>query len=88
MAGELDPSSLARAYQQAASYLGLGVEFVVSLLVGLFAGRWLDGKLGTHPWLMLVGILLGTVAGFVNFFQRVMQLQKKQTPGPDDGKRK
>jgi len=41
----------------------VGIEFSISTLVGLLGGRWLDGKLDTAPWLMLVGLLLGVVAG-------------------------
>jgi F0F1-type ATP synthase assembly protein I len=42
----------------------VGIEFAVSTVIGLLGGRWLDGKLGTEPWLMIVGLLLGVVAGF------------------------
>ena len=43
--------------------LSLGSELVVSVLGGFFVGQWLDKKLGTSPWLMLVGSLFGiTVA--------------------------
>jgi ATP synthase protein I len=42
----------------------VGIEFSVSTVIGLLGGRWLDGKLGTDPWLMIVGLLLGVVAGF------------------------
>jgi F0F1-type ATP synthase assembly protein I len=32
-------------------------------LIGYFGGRWLDGKLDTGPWLSMVLLLLGLVAG-------------------------
>ena len=32
-------------------------------LIGYFGGRWLDGKLGTEPWLSMVLLLVGLVAG-------------------------
>ena len=32
-------------------------------LIGYFGGRWLDGKLGTGPWLSMMLLLLGLVAG-------------------------
>ena len=35
---------------------------IVAPLVGFFAGRWLDGKLHTLPWLSLIGVVLGFVA--------------------------
>ena len=44
--------------------VGLGVQFVVTILVCLFAGQWLDSKLGTTPWLLLVGVLFGAALGF------------------------
>jgi ATP synthase protein I len=42
----------------------VGIELSVSTVIGLLGGRWLDGKLGTDPWLMILGLLLGVVAGF------------------------
>lgn len=44
--------------------VGLGVQFVVTILVCLFIGQWLDRKLGTTPWLLLAGVLLGAALGF------------------------
>ena len=44
--------------------MGLGLQFVVLVLVALFAGQWLDRKLGTGPWLMLAGMMLGGGLGF------------------------
>ena len=35
-----------------------------SVLLGLFGGRWLDGKLGTDPWLTWIGLGLGIVTGY------------------------
>lgn len=43
--------------------LGAGSELAVSSLAGFFLGRWLDGKFGTSPWLLLAGILLGISVG-------------------------
>ena len=52
--------------------VGLGIELVAPLLAGLFGGRWLDGRLGTRPWLVLVGAVTGAVAGMWNFYRRVV----------------
>ncbi len=43
----------------------IGLTMVVSVVIGWFVGSWLDGKLGTSPWLMLVGTVLGVAAGFI-----------------------
>jgi formate hydrogenlyase subunit 3/multisubunit Na+/H+ antiporter MnhD subunit len=53
-------------------FAGLGFEIVMPVIVGVFGGRWLDGKLGTGPWLLLTGTVLGIAAGFLNFFAAVL----------------
>ncbi|MEO8182656.1 MAG: AtpZ/AtpI family protein [Deltaproteobacteria bacterium] len=45
-------------------YATVGLEFGLSLLVGLFAGRWLQEKLGTGNWLTFVGFGFGIAAGY------------------------
>ncbi len=60
---------------------GIGPLLVASVLVGAFLGSWLDGKLGTTPWLLVAGTLLGTAAGFVQLvklLQRIGELGKKK----------
>lgn len=54
----------------------VGLTFVVSILLGLGLGWWLDKKLGTAPWLLLIGILLGIVAGFHNLFRFSARLDR------------
>jgi ATP synthase protein I len=48
---------------------GVGLTLVISTVLGLWGGYALDGWLGTKPWLMLVGLLLGIASGFVNLFR-------------------
>jgi ATP synthase protein I len=50
-------------------YGSLGIEMLVAILVGTLAGYWLDGKLNTRPWLMLLGFILGAAAGFRGIFR-------------------
>jgi ATP synthase protein I len=53
-------------------FVGVGFELVVPLLVGVYGGYKLDGWLGTEPWLLIVGSVLGMAAGFLNFFRAVL----------------
>jgi F0F1-type ATP synthase assembly protein I len=46
-----------------ATYSTIGLELAGCVLLGLFAGRWLDGKLGTD-WISFVGLLFGVAAGY------------------------
>jgi ATP synthase protein I len=56
----------------------LGIELALSTVIGLLGGRWLDGKLGTAPWLTLVGLILGVIAGFRSLYTTA----RKQTQSP------
>lgn len=47
----------------------IGLVLVVSVMLGFFLGRWLDGWLHTDPWLTLAGLMLGAAAGFVEIFR-------------------
>ncbi|HEY5594757.1 MAG TPA: AtpZ/AtpI family protein [Nitrospiria bacterium] len=47
----------------------IGVELVVTTVVGAFLGYLVDGWLGTRPWIMVVGVLLGAVAGFRSIYR-------------------
>ena len=42
------------------------------LVFFLFAGRWLDERLGTEPWLLLVGVLVGATAGFYSMYRQLV----------------
>ena len=35
---------------------GGGLEFAVAILLGVFAGQWLDRRWGTSPWLVVLGL--------------------------------
>ena len=51
----------------------IGMSFVFALVIGFGVGFWLDGVLGTKPWLAFVGFFFGLAAGVLNVY-RVMQL--------------
>jgi len=57
--------------REAAPLLGLGLTLAVTVLAGLGAGYWLDGRLGTRPWFLLLGACLGFGAAMVYFFRSV-----------------
>ena len=42
----------------------IGLELGLSVAIGLLVGWWLDQHLGTQPWLMLLWLVFGLVAGF------------------------
>jgi ATP synthase protein I len=62
----------------------VGIEFSISVVIGLLGGRWLDGKLGSEPWLMIVGLLLGVAAGFRGLIRAAKQANRAAQQTPSD----
>lgn len=58
-----------------ASTLGLQVAFAI--FIGLGIGVWLDSKFGTFPWLALVFMIFGIVAGFLNYYRFIRKQQRE-----------
>ncbi len=50
----------ARAWSK---YMGLGAQLIGTIGVCVFIGIWLDGQLGTNPWLTIAMSLLGVIGG-------------------------
>jgi len=38
-------------------------QLVGSILIGIFAGKWIDSYLETEPLFLIIGLLLGLAAG-------------------------
>ena len=55
----------------------IGMSFVFALVIGFAAGYWLDGVLGTRPWLTFIGFFVGFAAGVLNVY-RVLQLANRK----------
>ncbi len=54
---------LQRRLKDLGVYGTVGLEFGLSVIVGLIFGQWLDRKLHTAPWGTLIGMGFGTAAG-------------------------
>ena len=63
-------------YKALGSFGTLGLEIALSVLFGLFGGRWLDGKLGTEPYLAGLGFCFG-VAAAVKAVMRSMAAMRR-----------
>ena len=49
----------------------LGFTMVSAILVPLFIGVWFDGRFGTTPWGILLGMAVGVGAGTVGVWKLV-----------------
>jgi F0F1-type ATP synthase assembly protein I len=62
---------------EGATYLTMGMQLALSVVVFFFLGRWLDGLLETTPWLMIAGLVVGIVGGFIKFLTTAVSLGRK-----------
>ncbi len=77
----------ASAYRSLGAYGTLGLEFVLSVVLGLYGGRWLDQKYGTNGALTAAGLLLGVVTGFRAIWRVAKRAEREAAadePGPPD----
>lgn len=65
-----------RDYYRSLSASSVGIELAVSVLIGLFFGRWLDGRIGTAPWMMILFLCLGFAAGLRSVYRFVRQADR------------
>lgn len=62
--------------KQLGSLSTIGLELGLSIVLGYVGGRWLDGKLGTEPWLTWIGLGLGLAAGARSLYRVVRRAQR------------
>jgi F0F1-type ATP synthase assembly protein I len=69
--GEIAPWALA----------GLGLQFGLGLVAGVYLGQWVDQRFGSAPWGMLAGAILLGGGVFVASYRRLMAQSRKADAG-------
>jgi hypothetical protein len=67
----------------ASDFAGVGLQFAFAIVIFLFAGQWLDRRLGVDGPFTLVGVFVGAGAAFYSMYRRISAAQKR-----DDEERK
>ena len=70
------PPGEKNAWKALAQLSTIGMAMVLSTVIGLAGGYFLDRWLGTKPWLTLIGLGFGIAAGFVNLFRSVKTAER------------
>jgi ATP synthase protein I len=65
-----------RAYKELAYFSSLGISVALAIFIGLGIGIWLDRKFGTSPWLTLIFLVFGIIAGFRNIALVIKRARK------------
>jgi len=67
-----------RRQEQWTTLVNIGLTFTVAVLLGFFAGRWVDGKLHTQPLFILIGVFWGVGGSFWYLVRKVRELEKRE----------
>ncbi len=73
-------SDFTKIARDLASIGSFGFLMAAAVLMGYFAGNFLDNYFGTSPWLLILFLILGIVGGFLECFKilkRVMNNKKQ-----------
>lgn len=68
---------LFKADTKVAQYSGLGISLVITILLFLWLGMWLDGKFDTGVLFTLLLTFIGFAAGFYSFYLNIKKLTEK-----------
>jgi F0F1-type ATP synthase assembly protein I len=60
-----------------ADFAGVGMQFALTIIVFLFAGYWLDKRLGTNGLLTVAFVFIGAAGAFYNMYRRISAAQKQ-----------
>jgi positive regulator of sigma E activity len=63
-------------------FLGHGLTWALSVLLFLAVGAWLDTKLGTSPFLLILGAFVGGGAGFYSLYYHIVIEPRNREDGP------
>lgn len=80
------PGRERRSGPHPAEVAGVGLQFAAAIVLFLLVGQWLDARLGTAPWLLLLGVMTGAAAGFYSLYrQLVVKPRERQRGDGEEG---
>jgi F0F1-type ATP synthase assembly protein I len=77
MEDEKRPQPSSKKSLPGADFAGVGIQFAVAIVVFLFAGQWLDNRLGTKGLFTIAGVFLGAGAAFYSMYRKISAAQKQ-----------
>lgn len=58
-------------------FMGVGLQFAIAIIGGLYLGQWLDRRLNTAPWFLIIGVFLGAGLSFYSMYRKLMAAQAR-----------
>jgi len=63
---------------------GVGFTIVASIALWVLTGRWLDRKLGTEPWALIAGIIVGLISAGSVIYELAATRERTDDQGQND----
>lgn len=63
-------------------FMGYGLTWALAVLLFLGVGAWADSKLGTAPFLMILGAFVGGGAGFYSLYYHIVIEPRERDDDP------
>jgi len=60
----------------ASDFAGIGLQLAGSIILFVFAGQWVDRRLGTGPLFLILGVFLGAGGSFYSMYRKLTAAQK------------
>jgi predicted membrane metal-binding protein len=64
-----------------AEFAGAGLQFALTLILFSFLGIWLDKRLNSSPWFVLICVFVGAGAGFYSIYRKLMGPTRRDASG-------
>jgi F0F1-type ATP synthase assembly protein I len=58
-------------------FAGVGIQFAAAIIIFLFAGQWVDDRLGTGGLFAVAGVFIGAGAAFYSMYRKITAAQRR-----------
>lgn len=74
---ELDRLLHRRKGLSGTEFAGVGLQFSMTIVVFALAGVWLDRRLGSSPWFVILMVFGGAGLGFYSMYRRMVGASRR-----------
>lgn len=76
-----EPGQRARLLKDLGQYATLGMEMSFSVVIGAGIGWWIDEKIGTKPWMLVIWLCFGFAAGIRSLMRAARRITRRNDGG-------
>jgi F0F1-type ATP synthase assembly protein I len=69
------------------SLMGMGFYIAIAIVLGIWGGHWLDGKVNTNPLWLIIGSILGVAVATLGVFNMLKPFIESAKKAGDNSKK-